>query len=191
MRKAFPKICLIAVLLLGVQPLYAAVYSFQPDPVDLNDLEHGYFYTWGIDWTVPEGIQSAYIEIAGINNNRWWDPKDENKIYIHLLDNPTLGVTEGLDTSVGDEFAGQGIWLTNFSDTNGGSYENWRYDFTGEQLAMLKTYGSDSRFGFSFDPDCWFNNDEITFTAAAPEPASLLLLGPALLGLLGLKRKQA
>ncbi|MBI4846016.1 MAG: PEP-CTERM sorting domain-containing protein [Candidatus Omnitrophica bacterium] len=190
MRKVFGIILVVGVLLINNVIAQAALYSFEPTPVDLYELQHGDFYVWSIEWTVPKNIQSAYFTIDGINNNRWWDPQDDNSLYIHLLDNPLPGIYRGRDTTLGNEFIGQGTWLVTYKDTNGGSYENWRYNFTPDELDMLKQYGSDGIFGFGIDPDCQFTNKRIAFTAAVPEPMSILLFGPALLGLVGLRRKK-
>ena len=50
-------ICMISVtlmlLVLAVLPAAAAQYNFVPSPADLGDLDHGYYYSWGIAWTVP------------------------------------------------------------------------------------------------------------------------------------------
>ncbi len=94
-----------------------ATHTFNPSPADLWDLDHGSYYTWGIQWQVPQGevIQEATLNITKITN---WD-NGANVLYIHLLDNPTPGTNHYSDTRPGDQFAGQGVLIDSFQDTNG------------------------------------------------------------------------
>lgn len=57
---------------------------FQPGDADLGDLDHHYYYTWGIDWTIPadETVTSVTLTIHHIKN---WD-NNPNDLYVHLLD---------------------------------------------------------------------------------------------------------
>lgn len=174
----------------------ATIYTFEPIPSDLYDLDHYSWYTWGINQMIPEGetIQSASLFFNNIRNYAYNDPND---FWVHLLDSVTAGVTEGNDpvnpdrTRV-DYFAGQGVLL--FDWELPGYPQDLTYTFNTSQLASLNGYISDGNFGFGFDPDCHYFNDGISLTiqtsgAPVPEPTTVLLLGCGLAGL-GFMRKK-
>jgi hypothetical protein len=197
------KICLWGLILLITGIAQAGTHSFQPSPPDLYDLDHWKYYTWGIDWNIPPGefIQSASLSIDNIND---WKVETGDILYIHLLDNPALGVTEFTDyQGGGDNFAGQGILLTTFTDDDGypNPSEDWTYDFTASQINDLTSLNdltdyinNDGRFGLGMDPDCHYFNDGITLTISTciPEPSTALfgLMTPRLF-LLRKRRKAA
>ena len=79
-------------------------------------LEPDYYYTWGIssdDVTIPipEGsiITEAVLTINNITNTA---NNSNDALYIHLLDNPTLGFVSTADNGDGDFFEDNGILLT-------------------------------------------------------------------------------
>src|SRR5262245_28896306 len=81
----YVRMCSLVVALSAASAANAAVTSFTPNPVDLNDLDHHMAYTWRIDnINVPsnEVITGATISIKGIEN---WDA-NPNILYMHLLD---------------------------------------------------------------------------------------------------------
>src|SRR4051812_32168415 len=81
----FLKACSLALALSAASAANAAVTSFQPNPVDLNDLDHHMAYTWRIDnINLPsnEVVTGATISIKGIAN---WD-SSPNILFMHLLD---------------------------------------------------------------------------------------------------------
>lgn len=205
MKKISAAFLVSALFLVSASLAGAATYTFQPTPNDLWNLDHGYYYTWGINWSVPAGetIVGASLFFDDIRN---YD-NSENHLWVHLLDSATAGTAEGTDSNDNVDYfadypACQHILLNywhNLSDdpldtaTNPSNISrDITYDFKASQLDTLTDYLTDGNFGLGFDPDCHFYNNGITLTietAHAPVPASVLLLGSGLLGLVGFKRK--
>ena len=190
-------LCLCGLVLLGTTAAWADP-PFQPNPPDMYDLPHEWYYTWGVEeWHVPTGeaITSATLSIDNIND---WTIESGDTLHIHLLntDSGDVGVTAGYDgQNPSDAFAGQGVLLDVFVDDNEywshqahrwvNPAEDYTYEFTQSDIAALTDYLSDGFFGMGFDPDCHYYNDGITLaieTAPAPIPAP----GAAVLGALGL-----
>ena len=69
----------------------ATLYTFQPKPNNLHDLDHNRHYTWGIDWTLPAGEHITLASLFIDNINDWADEPNDH-LYIHLLDDPRVGV---------------------------------------------------------------------------------------------------
>ena len=175
----------------------AATVIFTGDST-LGDLNHDRYYTWGIhtDWRVPQGeqIASATLYIDNIND---WQEEATDFLYIHLLDDPGVGVASHYDAQGnGDAFASWpliDIYSDNtppYGENQAGEYKV--YPFDSVLLGHLENYIADGEFGFGFDPDCYFYNDGVRFeitTSAVPVPPAVLLLGSGLIGIVGLKRK--
>ena len=167
-------------------------YIFQPNPVNLYDLDHYKYYTWGIDWPIPNGekIVGATLFFDNIRNHNTSD----NDLWVHLLDSvtPAPGVTVGYDNQGGgDYFDGDGELLFHWHNLSA-TAQNITYTFNTADILALNIYATDGNFGFGFDPDCHFYNDGITLTietSHAPVPGALLLLGSGLLYLVRIKRK--
>jgi hypothetical protein len=183
---------LVAVAAAIPSAVQAGTYTFQPNPANLGDLEHGLFYTWGIAWSVPTGeqITAATLSIHNLND---WQVESGDILYIHLLDQTLPGVHSWYDgEGGGDAFAGQGVLLTTYTDDDGppNPPEDWSYSFTPTQVTSLTSYAANGQFGLGFDADCHYYNDGVTLsveTAGIPEPASLLLL--ALGGIFATRRR--
>lgn len=195
------KIALLAIalmIILGAVAANAAVYTFTPTPKDLGDLDHYKYFTWGINWThTSETITGATLKIFNIYDWKY----EVDSLYIHLLDNPALGTRSFTDNQGGgNNFSGQGKWITTWSDPFGSSSHkaNLTYDLGALGLLPdLRNYASDGRVGFGFDPDCHYYNDSIQVTITTgsiptiPEPGMLSMLGLGLSGIaLYLRRKK-
>lgn len=162
----------------------AGTYTFKPSDADLGDLDHNYYYTWRIGWTLPAGesIFGASLFIDEINNWR----VEPNILYIHLLDTASSGVRSYYDNEGGgDAFSGQGILLTTFTDDDPypNPPEDFLYTFTASNIQKLNEYLADGRFAFGFDPDCHFYNCGVSFkleTRSVPEPVTALLAAPVI-----------
>ena len=171
-------VCLVAVSMAA----QANTYTFTPNPVDLNDLDHWYYYSWGINWQVPDGesITSAVLKFDNINN---W-ANETNVLYIHLLDNPKVGTFDYYDAQGGgDAFAGQGVRIVAYTDTDASKAENLTYDLSSLGLLdTFKSYASDGKFGFGMDPDCHYYVSKISLvvntgsTTNVPESSGALAM---------------
>jgi hypothetical protein len=200
MKSSIYRLVFIAVLALGclAGTARATVLTFQPDPVDLDDLDHHYSYSWRIDnINLPSNavIQSATISFANIAN---WD-STPNMLFVYLLDTATkAGVNmvqdHPLDESpigdITDHFAnGFNVSAGLISSTTAMTKlfqksftttpVNYTFTFTSDELTTLMTdikNGNDMALGF--DPECHFFNDGITFTlnyiTPVPEPANVV-----------------
>jgi len=103
----------------------AAVYSFQPNPVDVQDLDHTQAYAWKIDASTVKAdtgtITSASLTFKNIYN---WD-NSANELFIHLfntMNTPSGGswavsggnvykYTDSNDTVIADAFTSPPAWL--------------------------------------------------------------------------------
>lgn len=203
--------CAIVGLIAAASPAFAAVtsMSWQPNPVNLNDLDHHSVYTWRIDnITVnPSTITSATISFDNIRN---WD-SNYNVLHIHLLDtakyagvasfidDPTnsVPVTDYTDDFSNNRYHGNSGWLvangtadTFLKDkTFTSSPVDYTYTFSAAELTALQQYlahGEDIALGF--DPDCHYFNDGITFTlnfTPVPETATMVPIALLLTAAIG------
>jgi hypothetical protein len=183
----------------------AASYSYAPNPVDLNDLDHHSAYTWRIDNINLGGatISGASLTFTNIAN---WDA-NPNILFIHLFDTAkNSGVSSFIDspsdTGMADNFAGSllasnpliaagtgNTFLTSKSFTM--TPTTFTYNFTAAQLVALQSYIANGKnIAFGFDPDCHFFNNGVTFNFTVPEGGSTaILLGLVLVAFGFLHRK--
>ncbi len=91
-----------------------ATLVLHPDPVDLYDLEHGHYYTWGLDaqeiseevsnWST--GITAINLTFHNIYNWEWYGNEvDPSRLFVWLLDGDIpMGVTEYSDPHSWDQY---------------------------------------------------------------------------------------
>lgn len=202
----------IVILFAMSVPAIAGSTLFVPYDPDLADLPHAKWYTWGINFTVPDGetITGAVLTYHNIYDWR----VEPDRLSTHLLDNPRSGIRSGYDTDNGTDYfattySGPHVLVGNWSDPGGGYPTGFDlvYDFSVLGLLdELNAYAATPwpapdgtrrwvNFGFGIDPDCHYYNCGITFEITTspiiPVPGAILLggIGVALVG--WLRRKKA
>jgi hypothetical protein len=157
----------LSVLLAG--QAFAETFTYVPSPADCWDLDHSYYYTWGIDVSGLQGLNITEVELV-IENITNWD-NNTNVLYLHLLDNAPLGLTSHSDSDNAfvDPFGGEDGLIDAFTDTNGSATtQDLHYLFSDLGLVpMVKTYAADGVIGIGIDPDCHYWNDGITLIITA------------------------
>jgi hypothetical protein len=192
------KITKLAVVLLVLGGLTgSAIANVTVFNSTLTNLKANRYFTWGINFNLSQG---EVITGATLTYYNLYDGKKEmdDRLYTHLLDNPSAGVNWYTDNPVeGDAFAGKGALIGTWTDDLGGKSgsSNLVYDFgTLGLLDDLNAYANTPNikkkpnFGIGIDPDNHYFNNGIQFaittgfitsqcptTAAVPVPGALVL----------------
>jgi hypothetical protein len=169
----------LVALVFAVQ-VFALERSYYPAPIDLYDLPHNQYYTWGIDISEFAGfnIYEVVLNVYMITN---WD-NNTNHLFIHLLDDAPLDVTSYGDSNDDfvDAFAGQGPLIADYQDTNTKDvYETLKYEFSkiDALIDSVNVYRANNVIAIGFDPDCHYYTCGIELTVKgeptnAVEPTS-------------------
>lgn len=195
MKRFILSVTTIILMALLAPTAMSAVYTFTPSPEDLWGLDHDYYYSWGLEWNHPgERIVDAVLTF---NNIYDWRVEPGDSLYMHLLDNPSVGTFAGYEGYTnGDYYAGQGTLIDIWSDPNGGVPNGTNLSYRFSDLGLVGTlndYASNGVFGFGFDPDCHYFNSgvELKVITAVPEPSTMLLVGMGLIGAGLLRRRKS
>ncbi|MBW2091651.1 MAG: hypothetical protein JRI34_05950 [Deltaproteobacteria bacterium] len=159
MKKIIIFISMTALILSLAGLAGAATYTLQPCDTDMDDLDHWYYYEWGLkdlsgtgDWGIPDNEQviGASLTFEDIIN---WNDGDYD-LYVHLLPgrdkpNGAYGTTlynwilKSYDGQVGgDDFSEQGIVLNHYWYDGGvkGALYGTDYIPLGSESAATITY---------------------------------------------------
>ena len=155
-------VVLVMIVALTAPVAMAGVYTYQPGPRDLDDLDHWRAYEWGIRPNLPDDETIVGASLF-FNNLRNWNNQD-NDLWVTLIPSSPLGVKKYYDgQGGGDYFQGWGTALVHYEDLPSSSQDR-TYDFDLAEVGALRTYAADNNFGLGFDPDCHFYNCGITLT---------------------------
>jgi hypothetical protein len=141
-------------------PASAETFTYTPDPEDLGDLNHSKYFTWGIDVSELAGRQIIEVTLVleYITNHN----SGQNVLYMHLMDDATLGVSSFGDNQSDfvDELAGEGPLIDAWVDNNGSSIrDTLEYDMsTLGLLDSARVFAEDDVLAVGFDPDCHYYN---------------------------------
>lgn len=191
---------------MSVPAIAGSTVSFTPSDADLADLPHANWYTWGINFTVPQGqtITGAVLTYHNIYDWR----VEPDRLSTHLLDNPLSGLRSGNDIDNGTDYfvttySGPQVLVGNWDDPAGGHATGFNlvYDFGSLHLldtlnayAATQPTSGKANFGFGIDPDCHYYNSGITFEITTcptvPVPGAVLLgsIGVVIVGWLRRKK---
>ncbi len=146
----------------------------------IGEMDHTRVYFWGFDAAqTDEGSELAAATLTFDRIRNWND--EGNVLRVHLLDGAASGVSSIADNGVGGDYfghryAGSNRHLVTYRNLST-SPSNLVYEFSPDDLALLKSYLADGQAAVGLDPDCHFYDDGVALTLTyTPEPASLALL---------------
>ena len=152
----------------------AGVYVFDSDDSaggdnidDLTSLDHGYYYTWYLEWNIPENEEIVEAEITFENIYNWQD--EIHDLWINLLNDVDdgqggstgiFGHFHGDKDMASDKYSSSPVQHNEFSDTKyqegtsfDGSYElvhfssdNWVSDYAD----FPESYGERANITYTF-----------------------------------------
>jgi hypothetical protein len=172
----------------GLTLVHATPMTFSP--TGMGTIDGNYYYTWGVNWSVPTGETIASATLT-FNNLTLTSFGNNNPAYVwtHLLNTSsgtgTTGVTIGTDNDNGtDAFAGKGVLLGQqfFPALNKPQTFSYSLDPT-----TLVSYAADGHFAIGIDPDCHYIDSSIVLNITyAPNDRQQVPDGSSTAGLLGL-----
>ena len=93
----------VSVLFVACSAAWADVYTFSPPDPDLGDLDHSYYYTWGIATPWEPADETPAAATLTFKAIRDWTT-EPNVLYVHLLDWASLGIRTGYDNERGGDY---------------------------------------------------------------------------------------
>ena len=162
----------------------ADTFTYRPSDLDIYDLDHGRYYTWGMErlWDDDEEVIAASLFFDDIRN---WN-NSSNDLFVRLLDTGPMGLVSYRDDhrETVDAFDGQGVLLVHYEDLPD-TAQDLTVTFSVNQLLALNTFADNGNdFMVALDPDCHFYNSGVSLSVTTspeetpdiPEPATLGLV---------------
>lgn len=150
-----------------------------------------------LGFTVPAQAVILTYDALGAHYNFTLDNNDQPSIFELFLKIPTPDANLLSFSSPAGWGDGFGVSEPFHGDDGSGSFSEWFADFgaelsQGSSLAGFSFTSSQmlsNPIFFSFNQDTSFSNAAVPISPVVPEPAAMLLFGPALLGLAVYRKK--